>query len=125
MDMRVRISAGDVEHEAVLWDTECARAIYDALPIETAFNTWGDEFYFEVPVNLELDETATTSVQVGHIGYWPPGRALAIFYGPTPASQRDEPVPASEVNLVGKIEGDAKLLKRAENAGSIRIERIE
>jgi hypothetical protein len=68
----IRIIAGGVELEAELSDTECAGAIYEALPIETAFNTWGEEFYFEIPVSRELDDTATTSVKVGDIGYWPP-----------------------------------------------------
>jgi hypothetical protein len=121
--LKIRITAGNVELEAELRDTECARAIFDALPIETVFNTWGDEFYFEVPVTLELDNTATTKVKVGDIGYWPPGRALAIFYGRTPASSGDDPVPASEVNMVGSIEGNARLLKDAEGAGSIKIEK--
>ncbi len=120
----IKITVGDVELEAELSGTACAGAVYDALPIETAFNTWGDEFYFEIPVKHDLDETATTLVKVGDIGYWPPGSALAIFYGPTPASTSDEPVPASEVNLVGSIKGDAKSLKGTAGAGAIRIEKI-
>jgi hypothetical protein len=123
MSKPIRIIAGSVELGAELSETECAGAIYDALPIETAFNTWGEEFYFDIPVSRELDDTATTSVKVGDIGYWPPGSALAIFYGRTPASTGDDPVPASEVNLVGRITGDAKLLKNAEGAGRIRIEK--
>ena len=47
-------------------------------------NEWGDEYYFEIPVKASLDETATTKVKVGDIGYWPPGRAMAIFFGRTP-----------------------------------------
>jgi hypothetical protein len=124
MGRLIRIIAGSVELEAELSDTECAGAIYEALPIDTAFNTWGEEFYFDIPVSRELDDTATTSVKVGDIGYWPPGSALAIFYGRTPASTGDDPVPASEVNLVGSIRGDAKLLKNAEGAGRIRIEKV-
>lgn len=124
MGKLITIIAGGVELEAELSDTECAGAIYDALPIETAFNTWGEEFYFDIPVSLELDDTATTSVKVGDICYWPPGSALAIFYGRTPASTEDDPVPASEVNLVGRITGDARLLKNAEGAGRIRIEKV-
>lgn len=124
MTRSMRIMAGDVELEAELVDTECARAIFDELPIETAFNTWGDEFYFKIPVQRDLDETATISVKIGDIGYWPPGSALAIFYGRTPASTSDEPVPASEVNLVGRITGDARLLKKVAGAKSIRLERV-
>ncbi len=124
MKRSVRIVVGDVKLEAELIDTECAKAVYDVLPIETAFNTWGDEFYFKIPVQRNLDETATSSVSIGDIGYWPPGSALAIFYGRTPASTADEPVPASEVNLVGRITGDARLLKKAAGASSIRLDKV-
>ena len=83
----VRITIGDVTVEAELFDTACARTIAEVLPIETRPNVWGDEFYFEIPVSRQLDETATTRVAVGDIGYWPPGAALAIFFGPTPLSR--------------------------------------
>jgi len=109
--------------DAELADTETAKAIADALPVETEPHEWGDEFYFEIPVKMPLDETATTAVMVGDIGYWPPGNALAIFFGPTPMSRGHEPVPASEVNRVGKIIGDATLLRKAKGTRKIRIEK--
>lgn len=122
---RIFIEVGGTRVEAELFDTETAREISSALPLEAAFNTWGDEFYFEVPVSRGLDETATTSVKVGDIGYWPPGRALAIFFGPTPASTGAEPVPASRVNVVGRVLGDVKSFKGEKDAGSITISNVE
>jgi hypothetical protein len=121
----IRISIGALVLEAELFDTDTARAVYDALPVETGFNTWGDEFYFEMPVSMDLDDTATTDVRVGDIGFWPPGSALAIFFGPTPMSKGEEPVPASEVNVVGKIKGDAAVLKSVQSADAIIIEKAE
>ena len=105
-----------------LFDTPCARAVAGALPLAVRPNEWGDEFCFEVPLALPPDGTATTSVKVGDIGYWPPGRALAIFFGPTPLSTGPDPVPASEVNIVGRITGDASQLKAKKGARQIRIE---
>jgi uncharacterized protein len=119
----LRIRVGDITVKAELFDTPCARAIAQVLPIETRPNEWGDEFYFEIPVRMELDETATARVKAGDIGYWPPGRALAIFFGPTPMSSGPEPVPASEVNLVGRLIDDAALLKKAKGSKRIRIEK--
>jgi hypothetical protein len=72
---------------------------------------------------MSLDETSTTSIKVGDIGFWPPGNALAIFFGPTPMSTGSDPVPASEVNLVGKIIGDATVLRKAKGTSRIRIEK--
>ncbi len=122
--MEILITVGDVRLKAELHDTETARAVAAALPIETGFNTWGDEFYFEIPVKEDLDETATTEVRKGDIGYWPPGSALAIFFGPTPASTGEEPVPASDVNLVGRIQGDATALKKVSTAKTIKLQKI-
>ena len=123
MPQKIRIIAGPVVALAELADTECARAIAAKLPIETVPNEWGDEFYFTIPVKLPLDATATGKVKVGDIGYWPPGSALAIFFGRTPMSTGPDPVPASEVNLVGRITSDALFLKKAKGASSIRIEK--
>jgi hypothetical protein len=123
MPVGIRITIGDVVLSAELFDTGCAKAIAGELPIETAPNVWGDEFYFGIPVRMGSDSTATTTVKVGDIGYWPPGNALAIFFGPTPMSSGSDPVPASEVNIVGKIIGDATVLKKVKGKGKIRIEK--
>lgn len=120
---KIKIMIKDIILEAELLDTKTAAEIANVLPIETHPEEWGDEFYFEIPVEMSLDDTATTKVKVGDIGYWPPGNALAIFFGPTPISRSSEPVPASDVNLVGRIIGDATILKKVKGAGKIRIEK--
>lgn len=121
--MKISITVGNVTLEAELFETESGKKIYDALPIESEINVWGDEFYFRVPLSLSPDDTYTKDVNVGDIGYWPPGRALAIFFGPTPLSKSDKPVPASEVNIVGRVLGDAKILKSVKGEKRIRIDR--
>lgn len=120
---KIIIEAGDVRLEAELDDTPTAREVLDALPLEAGFNVWGDEFYFEIPVDRGPDETSTTRVGVGDIGYWPAGRALAVFFGPTPMSTGDDPVPAGEVNIVGRITGDAARLRASRDAGVIKLYR--
>lgn len=121
MSRTVTIIIGDLSLEAEFFDTPCAQAIVAAFPLEASLNEWGDEFYFEIPVNSPLDETATIQVKTGDIGFWPPENALAIFFGPTPMSTGADPVPISEVNLVGEIIGDATLLKGCKGAKAIRI----
>ncbi len=122
MSATIKITIGSVSLGAELFDTPCAKAIADILPIEAVPNEWGDEFYFEIPVSMGLDETGTKKVKVGDIGYWPPGSALAIFFGPTPISKGPDPVPASNVNIVGRITGDADMLRKAKGASKLRIE---
>ena len=123
MPTPIRITAGAVTVQAELADTTLAKTVAGKLPIKTIPNEWGDEFYFEIPVRSGLDATATSKVRVGDIGYWPPGNAMAIFFGPTPMSSGPDPVPASDVCLIGRITGDATLLKKARGARTIRIEK--
>ncbi len=123
MPQKIKIIVGACSLNAELSDTPCAKAIYKKLPIEAKPNEWGDEFYFSIGLKMPPDETATTKVRVGHIGYWPPGTALAIFFGRTPMSDSSDPVPASQVNVVGMITGDATVLKKEKGAPKIRIEK--
>ena len=123
--MEIRIKVGEVDLEAELLDNETARAIYDLLPIEGYNNVWGDEFYFEIPLYMPPDASSTQDVSVGDIAYWPPGKAMAIFFGATPLSKPDgKPVPAGPVNVIGRIKGDAGQLKKAKDSNPIYIEKI-
>ncbi|MEN2994800.1 MAG: cyclophilin-like fold protein [Thermodesulfovibrio sp.] len=123
MPERINIIIDGKRLKAELFDTECSRKIYQALPIESTINEWGDEFYFSIGIKMPLDKTATTKVKVGDIGYWPPGEALAIFFGKTPLSTGEDPVPASEVNIVGRLIDDPLILKTLKGARKIRIEK--
>lgn len=108
---RIVFEIGDERFAAQLADTPTADAIWDSLPIEAGFNTWGDEIYFDTAVTADPDDTRPT-VELGDVGYWPPGRALCLFYGATPASGPGEIRPASPVAVVGRLEGDPRRLKQ-------------
>jgi uncharacterized protein len=120
---KIIVKVGELKLKAELYDTECAKALFKSLPIESKINTWGDEFYFSTKVKKDLDNTASRVVQIGDIGYWPPDNALCIFFGPTPASNGPDPVPASEVNIVGRITDDARELKKVITEKKIRVEK--
>jgi hypothetical protein len=105
MQARIRIEAGGVEFPAVLNDSATAQAVMDALPIVGEASRWGGEIYFSIPVEAALEAGARDVLKAGEIGYWPPGTALCLFFGPTPASEGDEIRAASDVNIVGRIEG--------------------
>ena len=110
--------------EEELNETETARLIWDSLPLEAKANTWGDEVYFDVPVKTGL-ENAVEVVNMGDIGYWPKGPAFCIFFGPTPMSQGDEIRPASAVNIVGKVLGDARVFRAVSDGQGIKLSRAE
>ncbi|MEF8873035.1 MAG: cyclophilin-like fold protein [Candidatus Thermoplasmatota archaeon] len=122
MSQKIKVSVGDVELEGELKGSKCAELIKNVLPIESDFQTWGDEFYFSIGLEMGLDETARREVDVGTIGYWPSGEALAIFFGPTPASTGEKPVAASDVNVIGKLE-NAEKLKDVEDTEKIKVKR--
>jgi uncharacterized protein len=124
MPTDIVIIAENIRLEGQLRDTPTGLALAEALPLEGKAQLWGDEIYFGVPqVVQELDDTAAVVVRVGDIGYWPPGRALCLFFGLTPASVPGEIRPASAVNLVGRMAGDPCWLKLVPEGAKVRVER--
>jgi uncharacterized protein len=122
--MRIIIRIGTLAMEADLNDTPTANKIAAAVPIRTSFNTWGDEIYFAIPVTAALDDSAQEVVEIGDLGYWPPGQALCIFFGQTPASQPGKIMPASAVNVVGKVYGDATRFKAVMREREVVLEAL-
>jgi len=123
--MRILITAGTVEAEAELLDNETARSIYEALPIEASASTWGDEIYFDISVKCAAEEDARAEVGVGDLGYWLAGSCFCVFFGRTPMSTGDNPVAASEVNVFGKVVGDATAFGEVRSGDAVRLERVE
>jgi hypothetical protein len=121
---KIRITAGQVSATATLVDNGTAEAIWDALPIEARGSTWGDEIYFSIPVQRR-EEDARETVELGDLGYWPPGTAFCIFFGPTPASRGDEIRPASPVNVFGRVDGDPLVFKQVASGSRVLLERLD
>jgi hypothetical protein len=119
---KITIIAEDIKMSAELNSSETAQKIWEVLPIEGSANTWGDEIYFSIPVKVGL-ENAKAVVLEGDLGYWSPGNAFCIFFGPTPASEGEEIRPASPVNVFGKIIGDPQVFKKVRSGAKIIIEK--
>ena len=119
----IRIILGNLTLDAQLNDSPTAQKVWEALPIETSFSTWGDEIYFSIPVAMELESDAQELVQSGDLGYWPSGNAFCIFFGPTPMSSEGEIRPASAVNMIGRVIDDATQLKEGMSENLIRLEK--
>ena len=116
------IAAGNVAVEAQLNESKTATAIWDVLPIDATGETWGDEIYFDIGLAVG-PESPRDVVEVGDLGYWPPGHAFCVFFGPTPLSRGAEIRPASPVNLVGRVVGDAKVFKRVSAGTRVTLRR--
>ncbi len=119
---QIIIVAGDVSMPAELNEGPTAQQIWEALPIESTVNTWGDEIYFEIPVVVGQEPDARAEVEVGELGYWPVGRAFCIFFGPTPVSTGERPRAYSPVNILGRVLGDATQFRAVPQGTRVRIE---
>ena len=73
------------------------------LPFTVNLNVWGDEIYTSESPISQPEENAKSSVELNDVAYWPTGKAICLFYGPTPLGNSGEIVPASPVNIIGKI----------------------
>ena len=125
MTRKIKIISGNYEIKAEMIDKnpKTADAIWNSLPFESEVKTWGEEIYFSIPVEVELENPQDT-VEVGDIGYWLPGKAFCIFFGLTPASEPGKIRPASAVNIFAKVIGDIEVLKKIKDGDRIRVIKI-
>ena len=122
-ERKIIIEFNNLSFEGLLNDSNTSNLIWDSLPINSSVSTWGDEIYFSIPVNEEEEEDAKEVVELGDLGFWPPGNAFCIFFGLTPASSQGEIRPASPVNIIGSINGGLDALKQVNPGESVRISR--
>lgn len=112
--IQIRISVGEVVVSATLNESNTAKLLWNALPLESEARRWGDEVYFETPVRSP-EEDAQAQVSAGAVAYWPPGKALCLFFGQQPYSP---------VNMVGQLDGDPNVLAEVRDGEAVCVERI-
>ncbi len=127
MTRRLRIISESIGHVIAELKEELnpktCEKIWKALPLKGKASLWGDEIYFSVGLDIEL-ENSKQEVEVGDIAYWPPGKAVCIFFGPTPVSSGEKPRAYSPVNIFARTVGDARVFKKVKEGEKIILERV-
>jgi hypothetical protein len=122
---RIMISSaavGRIEAEMTDENPNTANAVWNSLPIKGKANRWGEEIYFSTSISLR-EENSKEEVAVGNLAYWPPGKAICIFFGETPVSQHGEPRAYSPVNVFAKIIGDPTIFKKVRDGDPVTLDR--
>ena len=122
---RIRFDFGSLTLDAELLDTPTAKAIAAALPISASALTWGEEVYFDVPVNVAREKNARAIVTPGEVAYWPEGPAIALGFGRTPISQGNECRLASPCNIFARVVGDVKVLGKVKAGTKISLRKSD
>ena len=122
--VKIRISWSRGAATATLEDTASTRALVRVLPLEAKAQTWGEEVYFEIPVEAALEPGARQVVPPGTVCFWVEGRSLALPWGPTPISDGGQPKLVARCNVLGKMEGDPKQLSSVRPGDAIAIELV-
>lgn len=79
------------------------KSFLESMPFSVDLNVWGEEIYSsKSPITIS-EENAKSPVDFNDVAYWPNGKAICLFYGPTPIGKKGEITPASPVNVIGKI----------------------
>ena len=120
---KLRIETGGIDLECTLNETKTSLKLLNLLPISATASKWGDEIYFPIPLEVELEEGGSDVVESGDIAYWPPGNAFCIFFGKIPASTNDEIRATSPVIPLGTVNGDEKVFQSIRSGENITISR--
>lgn len=120
MEIKIKFEKEEIEGE--IFETELGKKIIDCLPFTSKVRLWGKEIYFEIPVSSEI-KNPQNEVKKGDIGYWPDGKCMCLFFGPTPISKGEKIIPASAVEIIGKIKSDLKILDNIKSGEKVTVEK--
>ena len=124
MAENIQITVDGKKITARLNESSTARAFFQLLPMKISMSRWGDEYYGDCGLELQLEDDARAEMEVGELALWPQGGALCIFFGPTPASIDEKPRAISPVNPIGHIEGDTEFLKDLSSSITVQVEAL-
>jgi len=107
MKKKILVSIPELENITIeLDDTSSPKtctSLLKSLPFSVNAHIWGEEIYTDESPVTHSEENAKALVDLNDVAYWPSGKAICLFFGPTPIGKRGEIKPYSPVNVIGKI----------------------
>ncbi len=100
-NLEIRFKGGPIIRVSLRQGTPTVSALLRSLPFKSNAHTWGDEVYFDAPFHADREQDARAQMEVGDVVFWPDGDAIALFFGPTPASTDGRPRAYSPCNIIG------------------------
>ena len=129
--MKKKILASISGLENIIIELDCTNSpktckdILDSLPFSVSAHLWGEEIYTDESTITQPEENAKALVELNDVAYWPSGKAVCLFFGPTPIGKKGEIKPYSPVNVVGKITNpDKTILSKINDGVKISFEKI-
>ena len=122
---KVKISVGRHEIIVVLRNTDTANAIYKSSPFTSNINIWGKEIYFDTNIKVEKEYDSKQIIDKGEIAFWVEGSAIAIGFGPTPVSVKDEIRLVTDANIFGDTNFEVVLLEEIKSGETVSVEKCE
>ena len=129
--MKKKILASISGLENIIIELDCTNSpktckdILDSLPFSVSAHLWGEEIYTDESTITQPEENAKALVELNDVAYWPSGKAMCLFFGPTPIGKKGEIKPYSPVNVVGKITNpDKTILSKIKDGVKISFEKI-
>ena len=129
--MKKKILASISGLENIIIELDCTNSpktckdILDSLPFSVSAHLWGEEIYTDESPITQPEENAKALVELNDVAYWPSGKAVCLFFGPTPIGKKGEIKPYSPVNVVGKITNPGKtILSKINDGVKISFEKI-
>lgn len=105
-----RLTVGRVTIRLELAETATADLVWQALPLHSTAETWGEAIHFETPLEAGRDKTARMNGAPGDIYFWVEDDRIIVPFGPTPISRPGECRLPSPANLWARALDDVRAL---------------
>ena len=128
MKKKILVSIPELENIIIELDDnnspKTCKSILGSLPFSVAGHIWGEEIYTDESPISQSEENAKGLVSINDVAYWPSGKAICLFFGPTPIGKKGEIKPYSPVNIIGKIiNADKSVIKNFKEGTKITFQK--